>query len=79
MREHRDNFAHEKILWAGTLIRMSDGRLPKRIMFGNLEGAVRRGRGGKEKEWTDCVQGDIRALGLTGDWKAMALKGCVLG
>ena len=35
------------LLWAGTLIRMSGGRLPKRIMFGNLEGAVRRGRGGK--------------------------------
>ena len=40
---------------------MSGGRLPKRIVFGNLEGAVRRGRGGKEKEWTDCVQSDIRA------------------
>ena len=43
-------------------------------MFGNLEGAVRRGRGGKEKAWTDCVQSDIRAFGITGDWKAMALK-----
>ena len=30
-----------KLLWAGTLLRMG---------FGNLEGAVRRGRGGKEKE-----------------------------
>ena len=50
--------------------------LPKRMMFGNLEGAVRRGRGGKEKEWTDCVQSDIRAFGITGDWKAMALKAC---
>ena len=39
---------------------MSGGRLPKRIVSGNLEGAVRRGRGGKEKEWTDCVQSDIR-------------------
>ena len=28
---------------------MSGGRLPNRIMFGNLEGAVRTGRGGKEK------------------------------
>ena len=37
-----------RLLWAGTLIRMSGGRLPKRIMFGNLEGAIRRGRGGKE-------------------------------
>ena len=41
---------------------------------GDLEGAVRRGRGGKEKEWADCVQSDIRAFGITGDWKAMALK-----
>ena len=29
---------------------MSGGRLLKRIMFGNLKGVVRRGRGGKEKE-----------------------------
>ena len=34
---------------------------------------MRRGRGGKEKEWTDCVQSDIRASGITGDWKATAL------
>ena len=39
-----------RLLWAGTLLRMSGERLPKRIVFGNLEGAVRRGRGGKEKE-----------------------------
>ena len=51
---------------------MSGGRLPKRIVFGNLEGAVRRGRSGKEKEWTDCVQSDIRAFVITGDWKVTA-------
>ena len=62
------------LLWAGTLLRMSGGRLPKRIVFGNLEGAVRRGRGGKEKEWIDCIQSDIRAFGIAGDWKATALK-----
>ena len=53
---------------------MSGGRLPKRVVFGNLEGAVRRGRDGKEKEWTDCVQSDIRAFGIARDWKATALK-----
>ena len=63
-----------RLLWAGTLIRMSDWLLPKRIMFRNLEGAVRRGRGGKEKEWTHCVQSDIRAFGIAGEWNAMALK-----
>ena len=35
---------------------------------------MRRGRGGKEKDWTDCVQSDIRAFGITGDWKATALE-----
>ena len=53
---------------------MSGGQSPKRIMFGNLASVVRRGQGGKEKEWTDCVQSDIRAFGMTGDLKAMALK-----
>ena len=53
---------------------MSGRRLPKRIMLGNLEGAVRRGRGGKEKEWTDCVQSDIRVFGIAGDWEATALE-----
>ena len=53
---------------------MSGGRLPKRIVFRNLEGAVGRRRRKKEKEWTDCVQTDIRAFGIAGDWKATALK-----
>ena len=53
---------------------MSGGRLPKRIMFGIFEGAVRTRRGGKENEWIDYVQSDIRAFGITGDWNAMALK-----
>ena len=43
---------------------MSGGRLPKRLVFGNLEDTVRRERGGKEKEWTDWVQSDIRAFGI---------------
>ena len=51
---------------------MSGRRLPKRVVFGNLKGAVRRGRGEKEKEWTDCVQSDIRVFGIAGDWKATA-------
>ena len=55
-----------RLLWAGTLIRMSGGRLPKRIVFGNLEGTVRRGRGVKEKAWTDCLQSDIWAFGIAG-------------
>ena len=53
---------------------MSGGRLPKRIVFENLEGAVRRGRGGEEREWTDCTQSDIRAFRIAVDWKVTALN-----
>ena len=35
---------------------------------------MRRGRGGKDKEWSNCVQSDIRAFGIVEDWKATALK-----
>ena len=42
---------------------MSGGRLPKRIMFGNLEGAVRRERGGKEK-----IVDRLRTERHTGAW-----------
>ena len=53
---------------------MGGGRLPKRKVFGSLEVVVRRGRGKKEKKWIDCVQSNIRAFGIAGDWKATALK-----
>ena len=53
---------------------MSGGRLPKRIVFGNLEGAVRRGRGGKKKEWTHSVQSDIRVFGVAGGMGSDSVK-----
>ena len=59
---------------AKALIRMSGGLLPKRIVFGNLQGTVGKGLGGKEKEWTGRVQSDARAFGTAGDWKATALE-----
>ena len=30
--------------------------------------------GWEGEEWTDCVQSDIRAFGIAGDWKATALE-----
>ena len=36
-----------RLLWVGAFIRMSRGRLPKSIVFGNIEDAVRKGRGEK--------------------------------
>ena len=48
-----------RCLWVEALIRISGERLPKRIVFGNLQGALWR---------------EIRAFGITGDWKATALE-----
>ena len=61
-----------------TLIRMSARRLSKRIVFGNFEGAVQRGRDDEKKEeWTDCVQSNVRSFGIAGDWMAMVLEAVV--
>ena len=60
-----------RLLWAGALLRMGDNRLPKRAMSGALENAGKRGSGGKEKEWTDCVADDLRLFGITGDWSTV--------
>ena len=54
-------------MWAEAIIQISGGRLPKRVVFGNLEGAVRRGRGGKEKVRTNFLQSDIQAFGIAGE------------
>ena len=53
-----------RLLWAGALIRVDNRRLPRRIMGRTLENPGRRGRGGKEKEWTDCVADDQRLFGI---------------
>ena len=53
---------------------MGDHRLPRRVMSRELENAGKRGPGGKEKEWTDCVAEDLRLFGITGDWNTAALN-----
>ena len=49
-------------------------RLPRRIILGKLDGARKRGQGGKEMKWADCVEKDVRAFGISGDWEALSLQ-----
>ena len=37
-------------------------------MSRELESAGKRGPGGEEKEWTDCVAEGSRLFGIKGDW-----------
>ena len=53
---------------------MSGRRLSKQIVFGNLEGAVRRERSEKWREWIDSIQSDARAFGIAGGMKGMTLQ-----
>ena len=46
--DHERDWLPCKVVFFG-LATNAGTALPKRIMFGNLEGAVRRGRGAKEK------------------------------
>ena len=66
--------AREYFFWGGDAHPNERRAAAKRIVFGNLEGAVRRGRDGKEKEWSNCVQSDILTFAITGNGKATALK-----
>ena len=56
-----------RLLWAGALIRMDDRRLPKWMMIGTLERGVKKGQGGQEKDWTACVNSDVRAFSIPGN------------
>ena len=48
------------------MVTPDDHRLPAERIMGELENAGKRGSGGKEKEWTDCVAGDRRVLASRG-------------
>ena len=65
-----------RLAWAGNVVRSSDKRLHKRVMFGELEKPRVPVEGGKlrgqEKQWTGCVTDYLKAFGILGDWKAAA-------
>ena len=70
-----------RLLWAGSVVRSDAKRLNRRVVFGELERSPPAGGEeyqivprGQEKQWTGCVEGDLNAFGITGDWKNTANK-----
>ena len=61
------------MLRSGALLRRGDHRLPKRVTLEELENTRKRGPGGEQKEWTDCMTENLRLFGITGDWSTAAL------
>jgi hypothetical protein len=51
-----------RLKWAGSVIRMGDNRLPKIMMFGEMEGGA-RSRGGQIGQWRTELLGDMTDFG----------------
>ena len=60
-----------RLLWAGALIRMDDGRLPKRVMFGS-KGWGQERTGWEDKEWVACVESDTLSFKIKRSWNHTA-------
>ena len=54
-----------RLLFAGAMVRQPAGRLPKRLMDGNLVGGEDPGKGRPEQNWMDCLKDDFQAFGAT--------------
>ena len=52
----------QRLRWAGHVMRMEDGRNPKRALLGIWEGTRPRGR--PRKRWEDGVAEDARDMGI---------------
>lgn len=66
-----------RLLFAGALARQPDGRLPKRLMLGELAGGEKPRRGGQEQNWPKCVLDDLKAFGA--DHGSTKTDPCCLG
>ncbi len=75
-----------RLEFAGKIARMDDERLPKLMLFGELEGGKRR-RGAPEKSWRSCFRDSLRAFEIdeekwielavekgAAEWKALIIK-----
>ena len=53
-----------RILFARSVARMEDTRLPKCVLFGRLVGGAGCTEGQEKEEWTRCLLMDLRAFGM---------------
>ena len=58
--------SHRRLRWLGHLARMPDERLPKRVLFGHMDGSGLRGK--SQQQWVDYVGEDLQIAGLSYTW-----------
>ena len=61
-----------QLRWAGHITRMTDERLPKRILYGELVNGA-RSRGGQKKRFKDTLKVSLKDFGIdTDSWETVA-------
>ena len=59
--------------WAGHVARMSDERLPKKLLFGELQHG-KRSRGGQKKRFKDTLKASLKAFNIDHESWEMAAQ-----
>ena len=61
-----------QLRWAGHVLRMSDERLPKRLLYGELK-VGKRSHGGQRKRYKDTLKASLKCCSINHDtWEEMA-------
>ena len=74
-----------QLRWAGHVARLSDDRLPKRLLFGELQHG-KRSQGGQKKRFKDTLKASLKAFNINhntweqsaqdrGTWRSAVHKG----
>ena len=58
--------SYRRLSWLGHIARMSEDRLPLKVLFCQLQGTAPRGR--PRESWKSVVLTDLAKLNLSSDW-----------
>ena len=61
-----------QLRWAGHIARMPDERLPKRVLYGELQNGA-RSQGGQKKRYKDTLKASLKDFGIDhNSWETLA-------